>query len=174
MEDLRFPVGRFELPEDPEAAREALIEQIEQTPTRLRKAIAGLDDAQLDTPYRPDGWTVRQVVHHLADSHMNSYTRFKLAVTEDVPDVKLYDEKLWAELEDGKNAPIEVSLALLEALHDRWVDFLRSLDEAQLARTFRHPDYGEVTVEQNIAMYAWHGRHHVAHITGLRERQGWN
>lgn len=173
MEELRFPVGRFEFPVDPEAERESLIRQIEETPARLREAIEGLSDKQLDTPYRPDGWTARQVVHHMADSHMNSYTRFKLAVTEELPDVKLYDEKLWAKLEDGKNGPVEVSLALLEALHDRWVRFLRSLDEEQLTRAFRHPDYGEVTVEQNIAMYAWHGRHHVAHITSLRKRRGW-
>lgn len=173
MEDLRYPLGKFEFPADLAGERASLIEQIEATPTRLREAVEGLDDAQLDTPYRPEGWTVRQVVHHVADSHLNSYTRLKLAVTEDVPQVKLYDEKLWAELEDGQSAPVELSLTLLDALHQRWVRFLRSLGEEELRRTFLHPDFGELTVDQNIAIYAWHGRHHVAHIRQLRERQGW-
>jgi hypothetical protein len=173
MEELRFPIGRFAPPADPAAARPELIAQIEALPAELRRAVAGLDDARLDTPYRPDGWTVRQVVHHVADSHMNGYVRSKLAVTEDEPAVKLYDEKLWAELEDAGTAPVEVSLTLLEALHERWVRFLRSLDDDALARPFLHPDYGRLTVELHLAIYAWHGRHHTAHITRLRQRQGW-
>ena len=173
LEDLRFPIGRFEIPADPIAEFDAFVDAIERTPAEMRRAVAGLDDTQLDTPYRPEGWTLRQVVHHVADSHVNAYTRCKLGVTESNPAIKLYDEKLWAELDDGRSAPIEVSLALLEALHVRWVRFLRSLDEGDLRRTFVHPDYGEITVGMTLAMYAWHGRHHVAHITGLRERNGW-
>ena len=173
LEEMRFPLGRFQMPADPIAEAEALIAQIEELPTRLQAAVAGLSDEQLDTPYRPDGWTVRQVVHHVADSHLNSYMRFKLAATEEVPDVKLYDEKLWADLSDARQAPVELSLTLLDVLHRRWVLFLRSLEETQLGRGFRHPDYGTLTVAQNIAIYAWHGRHHVEHITGLRRRRGW-
>ncbi len=151
-----------------------MLTEIAETPARLREAVVGLDDAQLDTPYRPEGWTVRQVVHHLPDSHLNSYVRFKLAVTEDEPTIKAYDEAAWARLEDAQNAPIEGSLELLESLHERWVRFLRSLGPNELARTFKHPEIGSVSVAQNIALYAWHGRHHVAHITSLREREGWN
>ena len=154
--------------------RESMLTEIAETPARLREAVVGLDDAQLDTPYRPEGWTVRQVVHHLPDSHLNSYVRFKLAVTEDEPTIKAYDEAAWARLEDAQNAPIESSLELLESLHERWVRFLRSLGPNELARTFKHPEIGSVSVAQNIALYAWHGRHHVAHITSLREREAWN
>ncbi len=172
-EELRFPIGRFEMPADPVAASEAGIGEIAALPAALAEAVEGLTDEQLDTPYRDGGWTLRQVVHHVADSHINSYMRLKLAVTEESPVAKLYDEKLWADLEDARSCPVAVSLTLLDSLHTRWVIFLRSLDTERLARAFVHPDYGEVTVAQNIAMYAWHGRHHVEHIAGLRRRRGW-
>lgn len=149
------------------------VDQIAETPPRVRAAVAGLNDAQLDTPYRPDGWTVRQVVHHVPDSHMNSYVRFRLALTEDAPVVKPYEEARWAELHDARTMPIEPSLELLDSLHARWVPLLRSLTEGDWKRIFRHPDLGPVRLEQNAALYAWHGRHHVAHITRLRERMGW-
>lgn len=173
LEELRFPLGRFEMPPDPVAASGAGIERIAALPAELREAVAALSNEQLDTPYRPDGWTLRQVIHHIADSHLNSYLRFKLAATEERPRVRLYDEALWAELEDGRLGPVEASLALLESLHQRWVIFLRSLDADGLSRTFVHPDYGELTVAQNIAIYAWHGRHHLGHITSLSQRRGW-
>jgi hypothetical protein len=172
-DDLRYPIGPFSFPETVSKQElERDIEQIAQTPNELRKAIRGLTNEQLDTAYRPGGWTVRQVVHHLPDSHLNSYVRFKLAVTEDEPLVKAYDESRWAELEDARRAPIDASLTLLDSLHERWVVFLRSLDDTLLSRTFRHPEVGVIRVDQNVALYAWHGRHHVAHITSLREREG--
>jgi len=149
------------------------LEQIAQTPAKLRGAVAGLADAQLDTPYRPDGWTVRQVVHHVPDSHLNSYVRFKLALTEDDPTIKTYAEDRWAELADSKATPIEVSLTLVDSLHDRWMRLLRSLTPEEWKRTFRHPELGPMTLEKTLALYAWHGRHHVAHITELRKRMSW-
>lgn len=172
--DLRYPIGEFKF-EGPltDAERRAFIDTIEETPARMRAAVAGLTEAQLDTPYRPDGWTVRQVVHHVPESHLTSYTRFKLAITEDVPVIKPYFEDRWAELDDARQAPIALSLDLLDALHRRWIWFLRSLKEKDFERTFRHPEIGIVSVDKNIALYAWHGRHHVAHITSLRERMGW-
>jgi hypothetical protein len=172
--DLRYPVGKFKFPEtvSPED-RLHFIEQIAETPARLRAAVSGLTGEQLDTPYRPGGWTVRQVVHHVPDSHMHSYTRFRLALTEEQPTIKPYQEDRWAELLDARTGPVDVSLALLGALHERWVVLLRSLSEADWKRTFRHPELGLVSLEKNAALYAWHGRHHVAHITGLRERMGW-
>ncbi|HEV2176257.1 MAG TPA: bacillithiol transferase BstA [Terriglobia bacterium] len=172
--DLRFPVGKFKW-EGPitNQQRHHFIGDIEQTPARLRDAVKGLTGQQLDTPYREGGWTVRQVVHHLPDSHLNSYTRFRLALTEDAPTIKPYDEKKWAELADARTAPIEISLNLLESLHHRWAMLLRSLKTEDWARTFRHPERGPMTLDQNLALYAWHGRHHVAHITSLRERMGW-
>lgn len=174
MTDLRYPVGRFQMEgEITEEQRRQLIDEIAEAPAKLRAAVAGLSDEQLETPYRPEGWTVRQVVHHLPDSHLNSYTRFKLALTEDEPMIKPYDEGRWAELDDARHAPLEVSLALLDALHRRWVLLLRSLTPADAARTFRHPELGVVTLDRNIGLYAWHGRHHIAHITSLRERMGW-
>jgi hypothetical protein len=139
----------------------------------LRAAVAGLTPEQLDTPYRPDGWSVRQVVHHVPESHMNAYIRFKLALTEDEPVVKPYDEAAWAKLPDISGTPIETSLTLLDALHDRWVRVLRLLDDTAFKRTFRHPEIGVITLEKNLALYAWHGKHHVAHITSLRDRMGW-
>ena len=173
-DDLRYPVGRFDMQEEvtPERRRE-WIEQVAEAPTRLREAVAGLDDRQLDTPYREGGWTVRQVLHHLADSHINAYVRMKLALTEDSPAVKTYDEARWAELADSRDTPPEVSLALLDALHRRWLILLRSLADADWAKTFRHPEWGEPSLERTLGLYAWHGRHHVAHVTRLRERMGW-
>jgi uncharacterized damage-inducible protein DinB len=174
MNDVRYPIGRFALvtPLTP-TQRADCIEQIAAAPDQLRRAVAGLDAGQLDTPYRPGGWTVRQVVHHVPDSHLNAYTRFKLACTEDTPTVKTYDEARWAELPEARTAPIDVSLQLLEALHRRWVLFLRSLRPPDFARTVRHPEWGTPSVDDLLAQYAWHGRHHTAHITTLRERLGW-
>ncbi|HMD98927.1 MAG TPA: bacillithiol transferase BstA [Terriglobia bacterium] len=172
--DLRYPVGKFKWAgSGTEAERSEYISNIEQTPVRLRAAVGGLSDQQLDTPYRPDGWTVRQVVHHLPDSHMNAYVRYRLALTEDEPTIKPYDEAQWAELIDAKTAPVEPSLTLLESLHSRWVTLLKSLTPTDWARTFRHPELGVVSLEKNLAIYSWHGRHHVAHITSLRRRMGW-
>jgi DinB superfamily len=172
--DLRYPVGEFRFPESVSAQELAtFIDQIADTPARMRAAVAGLSDSQLDTPYRPGGWTVRQTAHHVPDSHINSYTRFRLALTEDDPVIKPYEEARWAELPDARTLPVEPSLALLEHLHARWVPLLRSISDADWKRSFRHPALGPVRLEQNAALYAWHGRHHVAHITRLRERMGW-
>ncbi|HEV2734988.1 MAG TPA: bacillithiol transferase BstA [Longimicrobiaceae bacterium] len=173
-EDLRFPVGRFDV-RAPVAAEQlpGWIEQIADAPASLRAAVEGLSPEQLDTPYRPGGWTVRQVVHHLPDSHMTAYTRIKLALTDDGPAITPYDEDGWARLEDTRATPVEVSLALLDALHHRWVVLLRSLEPAQWERGYRHPQMGLVRVDAATGLYAWHGRHHVAHVTGLRERMGW-
>ena len=171
--DLQYPIGRFEFPSlvsNQDCAR--FIQEIAETPANLRAAVTGLSAEQLDTPYRPGGWTVRQVVHHVPDSHMNSYIRFRLALTEDEPTIKPYDQSRWAELADSRTASIETSLALLESLHERWLLLLRSLSPADLRREFRHPELGVVSLEKNLALYAWHGRHHVAHITSLRERMG--
>jgi uncharacterized damage-inducible protein DinB len=174
MEDLRFPVGKFHYDGPPsDQQKQVFLSEIEQTPTKLRAASKGLSDSQLDTPYRPDGWTVRQVVHHVPDSHLNAYVRFKLALTEDDPTIKPYAEDRWAELSDTKATPIEVSLTLLDSLHDRWVRLLRSLTPEQWKRTFRHPEMGPMTLEKTLALYAWHGRHHVAHVTELRKRMSW-
>lgn len=173
-QDLRYPVGKFDMQgELTDAQRPALIQQLAEVPANLRAAVKGLNEQQLETPYRPGGWTVRQVVHHLPDSHMNSYIRFKLAVTESQPQIKPYEEQLWAELVDGKTAPIEISLQLLEVLHQRWVMFLQSLKPGDFSRTLLHPANGVMTVDTLLRLYAWHGRHHVAHITSLRERMGW-
>lgn len=174
LEDPRFPIGRYQPPAEVSAAdRAAWIDRVAGVPAALRKAAAGLDDAQLDTPYREGGWTVRQVVHHLPDSHMNAYTRFKLALTEQSPTIKPYDEAGWAELSDSRETPVETSLALLDALHERWVILLRSLDEAQWQRTFQHPETGQWTLSRALSLYAWHGDHHVAHVASLRRRMGW-
>ena len=173
--DLRFPVGKFARPQNPldEAQRRRAIDAIAATPAQLRAAVSGLTDAQFDTPYRPDGWTVRQVVHHVADSHMNAYVRFKLALTEDEPTIKPYDEARWAELADARASWVGTSLALLEHLHERWVTLLRSMSADEFARTLRHPETGVQRLDQVLALYEWHGRHHVAHVTSLRERMGW-
>ena len=174
MTDPRFPVGKFHYDGPPtEAQKQEWLDQIAVTPVQLRAAIKGLSDQQLDTPYREGGWTVRQVIHHVPDSHINSYVRFKLALTEDAPTIKTYAEDRWAELSDTKATPIEVSLTLLESLHDRWVRLLRSLSPEDWKKTFRHPDLGPMTLEKTLALYAWHGRHHVAHITELRKQMSW-
>jgi len=151
-----------------------MIDEIAAAPDRLREAVRGLSDAQLDTPYRDGGWTLRQVAHHLPDSHMNGFTRLKLALTEEAPIVKPYDESSWARLADVRETPIEISLTLLDALHRRWLTIWHSLDDADFRRTFRHPEHdGVLTVDWLLAQYSWHGRHHVGHITSLRERRGW-
>lgn len=174
MADLRYPVGKFSYDGAPnEEQKQHFINVIANTPANLESTVQGLSPAQLDTPYRPGGWTVRQVVHHLPDSHMNSYVRFKLALTEDEPTIKPYAEDRWAELADTKIVPIETSFILLESLHARWVALLRSLTPEQWKRNFRHPELGLMSLEKTLALYAWHGRHHVAHIAGLREREGW-
>ena len=171
--DLRYPVGRFKFPETVSLEdRNRFVDEIAGTPARLKAAVAGLSPEHLDTPYRPGGWTVRQLVHHVPESHMNSYIRYKWALTEDEPTVKPYFEDRWAELSDARTSPIEPSLVLLESLHQRWITLLRGLTEEDWRRTFRHPDLGLIRLDQNAALYAWHGRHHVAHITSLRERLG--
>jgi DinB superfamily len=171
--DLRYPIGKFQKTESAtDEQRRSSIATIAEAPAKLRAAVSGLNEGQLDTPYRPGGWTVRQVVHHLADSHMNSFVRFKLALTEDEPTIKPYDEARWAELVDAKG-PVEPSLLLLESLHKRWVALLNALKPADWQRTFRHPERGTMTLGDNLQLYAWHGRHHVAHIASLRERNGW-
>ncbi|WP_088831682.1 YfiT family bacillithiol transferase [Paenibacillus tyrfis] len=162
---LRFPIGQYEAPAKPDVEMiAAWIDEIAQLPQLVRAAVQGASETQLDTPYRPGGWTVRQVVHHMADSHMNSFIRFKLALTEEVPVIRPYREERWAELPDTRQAPVALSLALLDALHERWVLLLRGLSDEELAREFRHPDSGIIRLDQNIGLYAWHGRHHLAHI----------
>ncbi|MFM1653722.1 YfiT family bacillithiol transferase [Brevibacillus sp. B_LB10_24] len=174
MEALKFPIGKFEWSGTVSGQqRLRWIEEIEALPGQIRQAIEGLDEKQLDTPYRPQGWTVRQVVHHLADSHLNSLIRFKLALTEDAPTIKPYDEARWAELDDSRIADVSLSLVLLEQLHARWGLLLRSMQESQWERTFIHPDSGVIRLDVNLGIYAWHGRHHAAHIINLRTRMGW-
>jgi len=173
--DLSYPIGPF-TPVAPstDAVRRAAVKDIAELPARMRAAVDGLSDVQLDTPYRPGGWTVRQVVHHVADSHMNAYIRMKLALTEQTPTIKLYDEKPWAELADSR-MPLDVSLRLLEAVHERWVAVCRAMKLGDWARTFHHPEHpdGPRTVDWLLQLYAWHSRHHVAHITSLRQRERW-
>ena len=173
--DPRYPVGNYAPPKDvtPEM-RIAAIEEIADAPLKVRAALAGLNDSQLDTPYREGGWTIRQLVHHLADSHMNAYSRWRLALTETEPTIKPYAEADWARLEDAAHAPVEVSLGLLESMHDRWVRLLRSLKPEDYARSFRHPDHGVRTLDWMLFLYAWHGRHHTAHVTALRKQKGWH
>ena|ERR1700690_321532 len=172
--DLRYPIGKFERPASlTDAERRAAIQQIEEAPARLRAAVAGLTDQQLDTPYRPGGWTIRQTIHHVADSHMNAFSRFKLALTEDVPTIKPYLEARWAELADSKT-PIAPSLAILEGLHQRWTVLLQSLAPADWSREFLHPEHNrKISLDQTLSLYSWHSRHHTAHITSLRERNSW-
>lgn len=174
MSDPRYPIGKFEYsgPND-EKQRAILIGQIEQTPVALRAAVKGLTPQQLDTPYREGGWTVRQVVHHVPESHMNAYIRFKLALTEDEPAIKPYMEDRWAKLEDVKTTPVETSLALMDSLHDRWVRVLRYIRPEEWSRRFHHPEMGEMTLDKTLSLYGWHGRHHVAHITELKKRMSW-
>lgn len=174
MTDPRYPIGRFEAPRTAGAAEcSDWIEQIAAAPAALRAAVAGLDEEQLETPYRDGGWVVRQVVHHTADSHVNAYTRFRLALTESEPTIRTYDEKAWAVLSDARSAPVEESLSLVAAIHTRWVRLLRSLGDDDFSRRFHHPEVGPMTVGSLLALYAWHGRHHAAHVTSLRGRRGW-
>lgn len=171
--DVRYPIGSFQY--DGEMDMEVVnkwVKEIEELPRMLQDAVKDLDDEQLDTPYRLDGWTIRQVIHHLADSHMHAYIRLKLALTEESPVVKTYDETKWAELADYQ-FPVEGSLLLLKGLHKRWAELLRTLSQSEMEKTFIHPDLGEVLTYQNIGMYAWHGKHHLAHITSLLEQKGW-
>jgi len=173
--DLRYPIGKYTFADSTTRQQVAeWVEDVARVPAALRAAVKGLDASQIETPYRPGGWTVRQLVHHLADSHLNAYTRFKLALTEDTPTIKPYDEGAWADLEDNRTVAISVSLDLLEALHTRWIALLRVMTPDQMAREFRHPEKGRtMRLDGALGMYAWHGRHHVAHVTALREREGW-
>jgi hypothetical protein len=174
LDDLRFPIGRFNppassLPED----RAAHIQTLRMLPERLRAAVSGLSDVQLDTPYRDGGWTVRQVVHHVADSHSMCYIRMKLALTEDWPTVKGYDEAAWAKLADSRLLPVEVSLAMVESLHGRWVGLLEALSDEDFQKGYSHSEMGRQNLAKVLALYDWHSRHHTAHIVNLRTRQGW-
>src|SRR6202046_69614 len=174
--DLRLPVGKFQRPTAPltDAQRRECIEAIAATPARLNEAVKGLKPERLDTRYRPEGWTGCPGGHHVPDSPMNAYPRFKLALTEELPLIKTYNEAKWAELGDVRTAPIEPSLALLENLHKRWVLLLRTLGPAEWSRQFRHPEWEKpMSLDDTLALYTWHGKHHVAHITSLREREGW-
>jgi hypothetical protein len=172
--DLSYPIGKFDFSQTIVPGQiPGLIEEIAAAPANFRAAVKGLSEAQLDTPYRPEGWTVRQTVHHVADSHMNSFIRMRLALTEDTPPVKGYDQTAWGELEDSRTAPIEVSLQVIEGLHFRWVYLLKSMAPGDFGRGYRHSELGVLGLDKVLALYAWHGRHHCAHITGLRERNGW-
>ncbi|GAB4406845.1 MAG: bacillithiol transferase BstA [Bacteroidia bacterium] len=175
LEHLRYPIGRADLidPLTPEA-RKTRIRIIEMAPGRLRTAVEDLSSDQLDTPYRPGGWTVRQVVHHLPDSHINAYVRFRLALTEDEPTIKPYLEQHWAMLPDAQAGPAGISLRLMDALHPRWVALLRNMDEAQFRRTLIHPVSGVLTLDKMLSLYAWHCEHHIAQINNLRNRMGWH
>ncbi|MGO9515521.1 MAG: YfiT family bacillithiol transferase [Candidatus Korobacteraceae bacterium] len=179
MADLRYPIGKFEWipPKNEEQMAERRVHYIEvlaKLPSNMASAVKGLNQEQLDTPYRPEGWTVRQVVHHVPDSHLNAYVRFKLALTEDNPTIRSYDEAKWAKLPDSAVTPIEVSLQLLAALQSRWVEVVRFMQQSDFARTLVHPERGNLTLDQMLAMYAWHSAHHIAHVTSLRERMGWH
>jgi hypothetical protein len=174
MTDPRYPIGRFTPDPDPTLEKRTRhIDQIAGLPPRMRLAAAGLNDNQLNTPYRDGGWTVRQVVHHVPDSHLNAYIRFKWAITEDAPTIKPYDETAWAGLKDSQLTPVEVSLTLLESLHARWTVLLRSLKAQDFQRKFNHPESGPHDLDWLLQLYSWHGNHHVAHITSLRERMKW-
>lgn len=172
MTNPRFPIGEFKRPDKlSPSERDAAIAKIETAPAALRAAVSGLSEARLDSTYREGSWTLRQVVHHLADSHVNSYTRFRLALTEDHPRIKAYDEAKWAELDDARTMPVQVSLNLLDSLHARWVRLLRSMKPADFDRTIDHPENGTMSLDQLVAMYAWHGDHHIAHINLARGKQ---
>jgi len=177
--DLRYPIGKFEWKSpanEPEAARgrEHYIGVLAQLPANFSDAVDGLSEQQLDTPYRPEGWTVRQLVHHVPDSHLNAYVRFKLALTEDQPQIKTYDEALWAKLPDSRVTQIATSLQLLASLHARWVDLLRSMMVSDFGRTLFHPERGILALDEMLGLYAWHSLHHTAHITALRDRMHWH
>src|SRR6202049_2402729 len=173
MTDLRYPIGKFSydghLTED---QKRGFLGDVAHTPKKLRAAGQGLSEAQLDTRYRPGGWTVRQVVHHVPDSHMNAYVRMKLAVTEDEPAIKVYEEARWAELPEARTAPVALSLDLLDALHRRWCAFLRTLPDSDFQKTYRHPELGVFPVDAALALYAWHGKHHIAHVQLVVSRSG--
>ena len=174
MDDLRFPVGPFVFdPATTPVKRAACIREIAEAPALMRAAVTGLTEAQIETPYRPGGWTVRQVVHHVPDSHLNAYCRYKLALTEDNPTIKPYDEAAWANLADTARTPVAVSLAALDALHTRWVALLEAMTPADFARPLQHPERGAISLDWMLQLYAWHGRHHAAHVTALRAREGW-
>jgi len=178
-EDLRYPLGKFEWvpPENEQQMgkrREHYIDVVAKLPENFATALKGLSPEQLDTPYRPGGWTVRQLAHHVPDSHANAYVRFKLALTEYEPTIKPYKEDMWAKLADTARTPIEVSLQMLTAIHTRWVTLLRAMDSSDYARTLRHPEMGVLDLNRMLGLYAWHSAHHTAHITGLRKRMGWN
>ena len=174
MEDSRYPIGRFQMPQNAtQEDRQRWIEAIENAPGQLRQAVAGLSDEQLDTPYRPQGWTIRQVVHHITDSHLNGYVRTKWALTEDNPAIKTYKQTRWADSPEARSGDVELSLPLLESLHRRWTVVLHSFQTEDWSQTFQHPEWGTVPLDVNVALYAWHGAHHIAHITTLRERKGW-
>lgn len=171
---LQYPVGRFTVPDQiTDAARADAIAEISALPAAMRAAVAGLSVMQLETPYRDGGWTVRQVVHHVADSHMHAYIRVKFALTEESPTIRPYDEAAWALLGDVALVPVDVSLSLLDGIHARWVGCLAGLDAARMMRPFVHPELGPQRLDLSLLRYAWHGRHHVAHITSLRSRMGW-
>lgn len=172
--DPRYPNGKFDrVLATNQAERNAMIDRIAVAPSNLKAAVAGLNESQLDTPYREGGWTPRQVVHHIADSHMNAFIRFKLGLTESTPTIKVYDEKLWAELSDGKSVPVDASLRLVDGLHERWVTLLRSMAEPDFAKKIVHPVAGENPLDFFLALYSWHGAHHTAQITNLRKQKGW-
>jgi uncharacterized damage-inducible protein DinB len=174
LNELRYPIGRFSASKEISAEQiKTYIKTIEESPAKYRKAVQDLNDEQLDTPYRPDGWTIRQVVHHVPDSHLNSYVRFKLGLTENKPTIKTYDEAKWAELDDSRDTPVEVSLILLESLHIRWAALLRSMMEKDFQKTINHPEWGEMRLDKMLALYDWHCKHHLAHIINLRKRMGW-
>ena len=175
MENLRYPIGHFQMPDN--FSKENInywIKDIQDAPAQYRALVAGWTDEQLDTPYRPEGWTVRQLIHHVADSHMNSYIRFKWTLTEYEPTIKAYDEKLWADLPEAKTAPVAISLGLMESLHARWCMMLKNLSTEELKKIFIHPESGKsISLNTMVALYAWHSKHHIAHISGLKERKGW-
>lgn len=174
-DDLRYPIGRFIMPTRPlnEAERAIAIDTIAEAPTYFRAVVSGLTDLQLDTQYRPDGWTIRQIVHHMPDSHMHAYIRFKLALTEKHPTVMPYNEAVWAKLQDSFSTPIMTSITTLDGIHDRWVLLISAMRPSEFSRTLHHPETGDMTLDQMIALYAWHGQHHYAHISQLRKRKGW-
>lgn len=172
-EDLRYPIGKFDKSFEPTIElRGEFIAAIQELPAVLARAVEGLSEVQIDTPYRPGGWTVRQTVHHVADSHLNSFCRFKLALTEDLPTIRPYDEAKWAELSDNR-LPLDVSMKIIEGIHERWAAMLNAMSDDDFARRLKHPESGEWTLDKMLGLYAWHGRHHTAHITALRERERW-
>lgn len=173
-EDLRFPVGKFSgAPDSTTEIRVGFIKTIQELPTKLREAVSGLNEAQIDTPYRPDGWTVRQLVHHVADSHMNSFIRFKLGLTEENPTIKPYSEDEWAKGVDYLKAPVDLSLNIIDSIHARWAMLLNSMSDADFERNIYHPERGAMTLYSALALYDWHSRHHTAHVTELRKRNNW-